>query len=132
MKNVLLVVAFLTCSLLAVPTSMADNIGDFKLQGQVFSAGATIPAGESSVLLTQVPKARQLVVTQFCRSDFSSAELSGTQLGRVPAEQSGNCTNYILGVVFKNGESIFCSIKFGPAFEDIPCLINGVMSAADH
>ena len=127
MKNIFITVAFLISNFLVMPTSLADNDDNVKLRGKLFSASATITAGQSSAVLTEVPEGKRLIVTQYCKTDFFGPDLFGSVLGRVPAEQNSACTTYIPGVVFDGAQSISCVSIFGPAFQDIACLINGVI-----
>ncbi len=128
MKNIFITVAFLISNFLVMPTSLANDGADIKLRGELFSASATITVGQSSAVLTQVPEGKKLIVTQYCRGGFMGGiDLVGSVLGRVPAEFSSACTTYIPGVLFTGGQSISCVFIFGPAFEDIACLINGVI-----
>lgn len=126
MIKIFIPVVFLISNLVLVPTSIGDDNGKFKLKGKLFSASATITAGQSSALLAEVPEGKNLVVTQYCRSDPMGTELTGSELGRVPAEFS-SCTTYVPGVLFKGGQSVSCFTPFGPAFQDSVCLINGVI-----
>lgn len=126
MKNIVITIAVLISNFLVVPTSLGDELGQATLEGNLFSASATIATGRSSAVLTRVPGGMKLIVTQFCKSSFFGPELVGSVLGRVPAEGSA-CTTYIPGVVFNGGESISCVSNFGPVFQDIACLINGVI-----
>ncbi len=127
MKNIFITVAFLISNFLVMPTSLANDGDNIKLRGELFSASATITVGQSSAVLTEVPEGKKLIVTQYCNSGVFGIDLVGSVLGRVPAEFSSACTTYIPGVLFTGGQSISCVFIFGPAFEDIACLINGVI-----
>lgn len=131
MKNILITMAFLIGSLVASPMAFGDDDESFELKGKLFSASAIIPSGSSSALLAEVPEGKKLTVTQFCKNDFFGPELVGSELGRVPAELNSACTTYVPGVLFKGGQSISCVFLFGPAFQDLVCLINGVIQSAD-
>ena len=121
MKKKLIISAFLIGSCIAASLAFGQNI---QLKGTVFSRSATIPAGASSVVLFNVPQNKKLIVTQFCHT--FELQLSGSKLGRVPADALEACTTYVPGVLFKPGESLSCTARF--LFqEDTSCLINGVI-----
>ena len=121
MKKKLITSAFLIGSYIAASLAFGQDI---QLKGAVFSKSATLPAGESSVVLYNVPQNKKLIVTQYCRRN--ELYLSGSKLGQVPANAMEDCTTYVPGVLFKPGESLICTARF--LFnDDSVCLINGVI-----
>ena len=97
-----------------------------QLEGTVFSRSATIPAGANAAVLYDIPRRRTLIVTQFCKNTVFGPELSGSKLGRVPAEAE-TCTTYVPGVLFKGGQTVSCVADFPNPDMDTVCLINGVL-----
>lgn len=127
MRNIIIASAILISSLLLVSPSLGDDDnGKFDHGGKLFSASATVPIGQVSVLLAEVPRGKNLLVTQYCR-DFFFLDLVGSELGRVPSEQNSSCTTYEPGVLFKGGQSISCITRFADAGIEMACLVNGVI-----
>jgi hypothetical protein len=125
MKRKLITIAFLIGSCIAASLAFGQD-HNILLEGTVFSKSATIPPGTSSAVLFDIPGKRKLIVTQFCRN-LVFLELSGSKLGRVPAEMGVTCQTYVPGVLFKWGQSVICEATFSNAEFDGVCLINGVL-----
>ena len=127
MKLIIVAAAILIGILLIVPTTLGnDNNARFNRDGRLFSASATLSNGQVSELLAEVPRGKDLVVTQYCK-DFFVLDLVGSELGRVPSEQTSSCTTYNPGVLFKGGQSISCVTRFVDPEIEMSCLINGVI-----
>lgn len=123
-------VTALACVLGAVALISPSSADDNKRRiwkGQVFSAGAMIPAGGTAAVLAEIAGGRKFLLTQYCQTggDFGP-QLVGSSFG-VVAKKYGNCTEYTPGVLLKGGQTLSCVSPYEGVYEDTACLITGYL-----